>query len=169
MPHWKRPFKSDHLSSSDIVEKELVLTIEYVKQEMCKSQSGDELANVAYFTDKKWKPMRLNVTNSTIVRRFSGNNSDTDNWKNIPIAIYVNPNVRLGKDTVEGLRIRAVQPKLTPKGEVKKQEITPKSPNWDAIVQWCKDGNHPDQVWSKYDISEENKVIFMAKIKEAKK
>jgi hypothetical protein len=160
MGHWKKPFKSDHLSSSDIGGAVLVLTIEYVKQEICKSQSGDELANVAYFTDKKFKPMRLNVGNSANVKKFSGNKADTDDWKMIPVSIYVDPKVRFGRDTVEGLRIKPIQPRV---GPVKKTPLTPTSPNWAQIVGWVKEGSDEDAIAkkiisasAKYDINEEN-------------
>jgi len=153
MGHWKKPFKSDHLASSDIGGGTLVLTIECVKQEICKSQSGDELANVAYFTDKKFKAMRLNVGNSALVKKFSGNKPDTDDWKMIPVEIYVKPNVRFGRDTVEGLRIKPIQPKI---GPTKKTALAPESPNWAQIVKWIKDGGAIKSVSDKYDISEEN-------------
>lgn len=168
MGHWKKVFKSDHLASCDIEGKELVLVIEYVKQEICKSQAGDEEANVAYFTDKKYKPMRLNVGNSKLVKRFSGNKPDTDDWKMIPVAIYVNPNVKLGGETVEGLRIRPVQPKITAQGAVAKTALTPESPNWGAIVKWVQDGNPIASVWAKYEVSEENKAKFKEAIEEVK-
>lgn len=160
MGHWKKPFKSDHLSSSDIEGKDLVLTIECVKQEICKSQAGDELANVAYFTDKKYKPMRLNVGNSTLVKKFSGYKQDTDDWKMIPVTVYVNPNVRFGRETVEGLRIRPVQPKITPTGEVKKTPLTPKSSNWNDIVGWVKSGGALESVTKKYSMTKEDLETF---------
>jgi len=168
MGHWKRVFKSDHLSSGDIEEKDLVLVIKEVKQEMCKLTSGEQLCNVAHFTDTKWKPMILNVGNSKIVKRFAGNNPDTDTWKNIPVSIYVNPNVRLGNDTVEGLRIRTVQPKFDKKGQVKKQELTPESKNWGAIIKWVQDGNDIQKVWEKYEVSEEHKAKFLQEVEEVK-
>jgi uncharacterized protein (DUF433 family) len=153
MGHWKKPFKSDHLASSDIGDKSLVLTIEYVKQEICKSQSGDELANVAYFTDKKFKPMRLNVGNSSIVKKFAGNKIDTDDWKMILVEIYVDPKVRFGRETVEGLRIKPFQPKTA---ATPKPTLAPDSPNWAQIVGWVADGNEIGKVTAKYSITSEN-------------
>ncbi len=66
--------------------------------------------------------MILNVTNSKVVMGFSGGGRDTDTWKNIPVAIYADPKVRFGKDTVEGLRIRPVQPRTT---ETPKPKLSP--------------------------------------------
>jgi hypothetical protein len=168
MGHWKRPFKSNFLASSDIDDKDLVLVIKEVKQEMCTLSTGKELCNVAHFTDTSFKPMILNVGNSKIVKRFAGQSTDTDTWKNIPVTIYVNPSVRLGSETVEGLRIRPVQPKLDKKGQVKKQELTPESANWGAIVKWIQDGNPIEKVWEKYDVSGENKTKLTEAIEEVK-
>jgi len=153
MGYWKKPFKSNHLSSSDVFGKTLVLTIELVKQEMCKSQSGDELANVAYFTDKKFKPMRLNVGNSAIVKKFSGQRQDTEDWKMITVEMYVDPKVRFGRETVDGLRIKSVQPRV---GTPAKIELSPESANWAQIVGWVKNGNATKGVSDKYDITDEN-------------
>ncbi len=168
MGYWKKVFKSEHLSSSDVEGKDLVLVIEYVKQEMCNTQNGKEEANIAYFTDKSVKPMRLNVGNSKLVKKFSGNKLDTDDWKMIPVSIYVDPKVRWGSDTVEGLRIRQVQPKIDSKGAVKKAVLTPESGNWDAIVKWIQDGNAAEKVWEKYDVSEIDKAKLMQAIEEVK-
>lgn len=168
MGYWKKVFKSEHLSSSDVEGKDLVLVIEYVKQEMCNTQNGKEEANIAYFTDKSVKPMRLNVGNSKLVKKFSGNKLDTDDWKMIPVSIYVDPKVRWGSDTVEGLRIRPVQPKITQRGEVIKPALTPESPNWNDIVKWIQSGNKIEAVWAKYEVSEENKVKFKEAIEEVK-
>lgn len=164
MGHWKKPFKSDHLSAADLEGRELVLVIEYVKQEMCKSQSGEELGNVAYFTDKKWKPMRLNVGNSKIVKKFSGHKENTDDWKMIPVSIYVDPRVKFGRDIVEGLRIKDIQPRINTQGAsvVTKPKLDPTSPNWQMIVKWVKDGNAIEKVLEKYEVSEQDKITLNA-------
>jgi len=109
--HWKKAFKSDYLSSSDIDEKDLNLTIDYVKLQECLTQTGKKLCNVAHFTDKEIKPMILNVGNSKIVKKFANNKTHLEDWLNIKVTIYVNPNVKFGSDTVEGLRIRTTAPK----------------------------------------------------------
>lgn len=122
LTHWKKAFKSDYLSSSDIDDKDLSLTIARVEYKECVTQSGKKFCNVAYFTDTKLdqkgkcisgtKPMILNVTNSKLVKKFSGNKTHLQHWQNITVQIYVDPSVKFGSDTVEGLRIRQTQPKL---------------------------------------------------------
>lgn len=158
MGHWKKPFKSDHLASCDIEGKDLILTIREVKQEMCKLATGDALCNVAYFKESGRKPMILNVTNSKMVMGFSGGGRDTDTWRNIPVAIYADPKVRFGKDTVEGLRIRPVQPKTA---DMPKTKLTPTSDNWNAVVVWAQTpGNPIESVWKKYDVTLEDQIKF---------
>jgi len=110
--HWKKAFKSDYLSSSDIDERDLTLTIKHVKYQECLTQSGKKFCNVAYFTEPDIKPMILNVGNSKIVKGFAGNKTHLEDWNNIKVQIYVDPKIRFGNDIVEGLRIRSTQPKL---------------------------------------------------------
>lgn len=119
--HWKKAFKSDYLSSSDIDGKDLIVTIKRVAYQECMTLSGKKFCNVAHFTeppvfDKSGvqksgvKPMILNVGNSKIIKKFSGNKTHLEDWYNIKITIYVDTKVKFGSDTVEGLRIRNVQP-----------------------------------------------------------
>lgn len=165
MGHWKKPFKSDHLASCDIEGRDLILTIREVKQEICKLSTGDALCNVAYFKESGYKPMILNVGNSKIIKGFAGNNPDTDVWKNIAVSIYVDPKVRFGKETVEGLRIRQVQPRTS---ETPKPKLDPSCGNWTSIIKWVKDGGDIESVWKKYDVSEEDKVKFKEELEEKK-
>jgi len=123
--HWKKAFKSDYLSSSDIDGKDLVLTIKNVRLDECMTQSGKKFCNVAHFVEPDIKPMILNVGNSKIVKKFANNKTHLEDWNNIKVQIYVDTKVRFGSDTVEGLRIRPTQTvkpkKLTPLTEDKIQ------------------------------------------------
>jgi hypothetical protein len=108
--HWKKAFKSDYLSSSDIDDKDLVLTIEKVLYKECITASGKKFCNVAIFKESNIKPMILNVGNSKIIKKFSGGKVHLEEWVNIKIRIYVDSKVKFAGDTVEGLRIRELQP-----------------------------------------------------------
>jgi hypothetical protein len=166
MGHWKKPFKSNQLSSSDIEGKELVLVISHVTQEMVKTQGGDELANLAHFTQKGYKPMRLNVGNSDIVRGFAGGSSNTDDWNNIPVTIYVDPRVRFGSNTVEGLRIRKTQPRITPTGQASKPKLLPNTQAWTSAVEYIQAGNPIANIEKKYEISPENMILLNQALEE---
>lgn len=138
--HWKKAFKSDYLSSSDIDDKDLILTIARVAYQECLTQSGKKFCNVAHFKEAGVKPMILNVGNSKIVKGFSGNKTHLEDWANIPIQVYVDAKVRFGNDTVEGLRLRQQKPKA--KSQLPKIEES----NFANAVQYLKDGKTIDDL-----------------------
>ena len=59
-----------------------------------------------------------------------------DDWNDIKVSIYVDPNVRFGRDTVEGLRINPESPREKP-------ELTPDNIQaWTRAIEACRrDGN----------------------------
>lgn len=108
--HWRKAFNSDYLASSDVIDKDLILTIKHVRLQDVKSQQGTSKCNVAHFVED-FKPMILNVTNSKVVKKFAKSNFIND-WNNIKIQVFVQDNVRIGKEITEGLRIRDFKPKI---------------------------------------------------------
>lgn len=160
--HYRKAFNSPYLSSADIAEP-TKLTIKYVKLELDKSKKTKESFNTAYFVEKEirkgeeLKPMILNAGNSSIIKNFV-RSPFLEEWKDIPITIYVDPNVRFGRETVEGLRISSEQP------EIKKKELQTGTHAWEnAIIAYKRDGNF-DAIEKRLFISEENKAKI---IKEA--
>ena len=139
--HYRKAFNSPYLSSADIVEP-TVLTIEYVVLEKDHSKKSQDFFNTAYFTDaelrpgERLKPMILNAHNSKIMRTLGGSHF-IDDWKNVPVTVYVDPNVRFGRDTVEGLRISPEPPRVQKPafdaGNEKQMER--------AVAAYMRDGN----------------------------
>lgn len=156
--HWKKAFKSDYLSSSDIDDRDLVLTIKHVKYQECITQSGKKFCNVAHFVEQDIKPMILNVGNSKVVKKFAGNKTHLEDWNNIKVQIYVDTKVRFGNDTVEGLRIRDSQPK----SQTELPKITDK--NFPDAVKFLKAGKSIDELkkYRSFDKSTEEKLIMEA-------
>lgn len=150
--HWKKAFKSDYLSSSDIEEKDLVLTIEKVVYKECVTASGKKFCNVAYFKEQGIKPMILNVGNSKIVKKFSGNKVHLEEWINIKIRVYVDSKVKFGSDTVEGLRIRETQPQNTKPTLTKENTIV-----YTNAVNYYKENKHFASIEERYELSEQIK------------
>lgn len=113
--HYRKAFDSPYLSSADIVEP-TILTISHVKLESDKTKKSKDLFNTAYFVEKELrpgealKPMILNAGNSRTMKQLTGSPFIED-WVNQTITIYVDNNVRFGKDTVEGLRISTERPR----------------------------------------------------------
>ena len=114
--HYRNVYKSDHLGSADLEDfieqkKPLIFTIKEVKQERGVSVAGKKMdANIAYFNEPI-KPLVLNATNAKIVRTFASSGFVED-WKNIVVELYIDENVKMKGETVSGVRIKTVQPKL---------------------------------------------------------
>lgn len=109
--HWKKVFNSDFLGACDLEDgRDVIATIKDVLIKKVKNTDGKEHErNVAYFDDTKIKPMILNATNCKIIKKFANSNYIND-WKNIPIQIYVKDDIRAFGEVTEGLRIRETQP-----------------------------------------------------------
>jgi len=160
--HYRKAFNSPYLSSADIVEP-TVLTISHTKLEADKTRKTKDSFNTAYFKEKELrpgeplKPMVLNAVNSRTMKNLTGS-AFIDDWCDVPITIYVDTNVRFGRDTVEGLRIATERPKMV------KPDLLPETEAWTrALDAYKRDGNL-DAVERHMNISEENKAKL---IKEA--
>ena len=151
--HYRKAFDSPYLSSADIVEP-TALTISKVTLELDHTKKTKDLFNTAYFVEKeirpgeKLKPMILNAGNSKTLRQYT-NSPFIDDWLNLPVTVFVDANVRFGRETVEGLRI------MPRKNE--KKIIGPENEQaWaNAKSAFTRDGNL-DKVLSRVSISDEN-------------
>ena len=158
--HYRKAFDSPYLSSADIVEP-TVLTVSYVRLELDKTKKTKDAFNTAFFTEKEirkgepLKPMILNAQNSKTLKGIT-NSAFIDDWNNIRITIYVDHNVRFGKETVEGLRISPYAP------EQGKKVLTPEwTKGWvNAIEAYKRDGNLKS-VLERVDISDENQLLII--------
>lgn len=153
--HYRKAFDSPYLSSADIVEP-TVLTVHHVALEKDQTKKTGDLFNTAHFVEKeirpgeKLKPMILNASNSKTLRGLTGS-AFLEDWQNVRITVYVDSNVRFGKETVEGLRISPHAP------AEKKAVLTPANAKmWEnAKNAYRRDGNL-DSVLERVDISEEH-------------
>jgi hypothetical protein len=158
--HYRKAFNSPYLSSADIVEP-TVLTVSNVKLVIDQSKKTKDLFNTAYFAEKEirqgepLKPMILNSTNSRTMANLAGSKF-IDDWVNIPVTIYVDSNVRFGRDTVEGLRISTERPRVT------KPTLTPENTRaWaNAKKAFHRDGNLK-AVKEKMIISKEHELLLV--------
>lgn len=159
--HYRKAFNSPYLSSADIVEP-TVLTISSVRLESDKTKKTKDVFNTAYFAEKEirpgepLKPMILNATNSKTMKNLTGS-AFLEDWSNIPVTIYVDPNVRFGKETMEGLRISPRVPE--------KKFIDPSHTKaWaNAKAAYMRDGNL-DAVLSRVGISAEHQALLIQEI-----
>lgn len=128
--HYRKAFHSPYLSAADITEP-TILTIQRVTLEADKTKKTKDLFNTAYFSEKeirkgeKLKPMILNSTNSKTLKQLTGS-AFIEDWAGQAISVYVDNNVRFGKETVEGLRISPFAPenrKAPPKAEITDERL----------------------------------------------
>lgn len=158
--HYRKAFNSPYLSSADIVEP-TILVISNVRLEPDRTKKTKDLFNTAYFSEKEirpgepLKPMILNAGNSKTMKNLTGS-AFIDDWNDVAVTVYVDSNVRFGRDTVEGLRIstekpRAVKPELSP-------EDTDK---WRRAVASYKQYGNLDIVKKHVRISAENETLII--------
>lgn len=115
--HYRKVYKSDHLGIADLEDfiedkKSLIFTIKEVKQELGVSVAGKKGDfNIAYFVEPI-KPLVLNATNASVIKSFANNSSFIEDWKNIPVELYIDPNVKMKGAIVGGVRIKLQKPVL---------------------------------------------------------
>lgn len=107
--HYRKVFKSDHLSVADLEDfleagSNLNFTITQVKQEMGIKVAGRTgNFNIAYFKENI-KPLVLNATNSKVLKTLT-QSSFVEDWKNLYINLYIDPNAAIKGEVVGGVRI----------------------------------------------------------------
>lgn len=162
--HYRKAFDSPYLSSADIVGP-TVLTIKHVMLEVDRTKKTKDKFNTAHFVERelrpgeKLKPMILNATNSKTLAGLTGSRF-IDDWNNVTVTVYVDQNVKFGKDNVEGLRIH-------PKAPGRKRLTPEQATAWDnAKAAYRRDGKL-DAVLSRVDISPEHQKQLIAECQEA--
>lgn len=99
-------YASKFLTSEDVKDGEVEVTIREVKAEAFPGQGGKtEIKLVAYFHDSL-KPMIINKTNSKIIESVLGD--ETDNWKDGRLTLMVLPVVVQGV-VKNSINVRMVQ------------------------------------------------------------
>lgn len=151
--HFKKAFNSPYLSSADIVGH-MTFTVSNVKLEQDKTKKTKDLFNTAYFVEReirpgeKLKPMILNVTNSKTMKALT-NSPFIEDWQGIKITVYVDSNVKFGREVMEGLRISPKAPTVA--------WLTPEvvRPWANAKAAYKRDGNL-EAVLARYSMTDEH-------------
>ncbi len=161
--HYRKAFDSPYLSSADIVEP-TVLTVKYVRLEPDRTKKTKDNFNTAHFAEKELrpgealKPMILNASNSKTMKGLASS-PFIDDWKDIRITVYVDHNVRFGKETVEGLRISPYAPE--------KRVLTPANAKaWEAAKTAYKRDGNLQSVLSRVDMSQDDQMLLMGECRE---
>jgi hypothetical protein len=157
--HYRKVFKSDHLGVADLedfieAKSNLVFTIKHVRQEIGVQVAGRKInANIAYFNESI-KPLVLNATNSKAVKVLCGGSPFVEDWVNLPVQLYIDPNAKLKGEIVGGVRVHPDAPKV-------KQVLTPQSANWQSAVDAYKRDGSLENVLRRATISREHQQIIM--------
>lgn len=158
--HYRKVFKSDHLGQADLedfIEERisLVFQIAYVKQETGVAVAGRKgNYNIAYFKEKI-KPLVLNATNSKVVKKLSGGSPFVEDWLDIPVQLYIDPNVKMKGETVGGVRISPNPPKQG------KPELAPGDNQWQSAIDAYKRDGNLNKVLSRRTITKANQQKIM--------
>lgn len=164
--HYRKAFDSPYLSSADIVEP-TVLTVSHVTFEPDRTKKTKDSFNTAHFVEKqirqgeKLKPMILNASNSKTMKALTGS-PFLEDWTGQRITVYVDHNVRFGKETVEGLRISPHSP------EARRKAITPEDKKlWESAKAAFKRDGNLNVVLERVDISDEHQAKLKAECEAA--
>ena len=161
--HYRKAFDSPYLSSADIVEP-VVLTISHVTLEADRTKKTKDVFNTAHFVEKeirhgeKLKPMILNAGNSKTMKGLTGS-AFIDDWQNVQVTVYVDGNVRFGRETVEGLRISPHKPEA--------KMLTPANTKlWEGAKTAYKRDKSLDAVLARISISDEYQSLLIEQCKQ---
>lgn len=159
--HYRKVFKSDHLGVADLEDlleagKSLVFTIKEVKQEMGVMVAGRKgNHNIAYFKEGI-KPLVLNATNSKIVKGFCNGSPFVEDWKDVVIGLYIDPNVKMKGEVVGGVRINPNQPQ-------QKTELLPAdTKRWESAKAAYKRDKNLDKVLARATLTPENQARLIS-------
>lgn len=115
--HYRAIAKSDHLGVADLEDfieekKSMVFTITHVKQEINVTVAGKKgNFNIAYFAEGI-KPLVLNNTNAKVIKIFAGGSPFVEDWKNIPVELFIDDTIKLKGELTGGVRIKNIKPTL---------------------------------------------------------
>jgi hypothetical protein len=162
--HYRKAFNSPYLSSGDIVGP-TILTVAKCELSLDKTKRTRDSFNTITFKEKEirqgelLKPMILNATNSRTMKDLTGS-AFIDDWAGVPITVYVDDNVRMMGETVEGLRISKEKPRI------EKAELLPNTPNWKNAIVACKRDGNLDAVKKVLTVSAENENALIKEVED---
>jgi len=159
--HYRKVFKSDHLGVADLEDyseagSNLVFTISTVRQEYGTRVAGKKIdANIAYFHEDI-KPLVVNATNSKTLKNLCGGSPFVEDWRDVKVQLYIDPNAKLKGEVVGGVRISKLSPK-TQKVELTAENVK----QWQSAIEAVKRDGNLDKVLARVTVSTENQKLIM--------
>ena len=161
--HYRKVFKSDHLGQADLEDfqeagSNLIFTISQVRQEIGARVAGKKIdANIAYFKEKI-KPMVLNATNSGVIKKLTGS-SFVEDWQNLTVQLYIDPNVKYKGDVVGGVKISPMKPKVA-----RPQVTKDNAQMWNRAKESYKSNGNFNAVLKRADITPEDQKLIISEL-----
>ena len=97
--------QSNYLQKKDVEPATLVTIKEIGQENISKEGAEPNLKWILYFHEVD-KGLVLNSTNGQIIAKIAGSD-ESDDWENVQIVLYHDPNVSFGGKLVGGIRVRA--------------------------------------------------------------
>ena len=108
--HWKKLHNPNYFGCYCFKgDEDIILTVKNVEKELVKDDKGrDSECMIIHFTEDV-KPFICNKTNAKMIEKLY-KTPYVEEWGGHKLQFYADRNVRFGRDTVEGVRIRPFKP-----------------------------------------------------------
>lgn len=105
--HWKKAYNPNYFGAWCFEPgNDMVLTVASVGQELVRDETGrEEQCMVVRWQEPAAKPLICNKTNAKAIEKLVGSPYIED-WAGHRLQLYVDHNVRFGRERVDGVRIR---------------------------------------------------------------
>ena len=101
------PTQSNYMKKEDVGEDGVILTIRGFKEEILKSDNGDEKKVIMYFMEDGYKPMVLNTTNAATLGKIL-NVATAGEARGKQVVVYDDLTVGFGGKITGGLRLKKI-------------------------------------------------------------
>ena len=105
---WKTQVDFIRITSTSLLGKEQIYTIKKIQKEEIVADGGKTAKVALCYFEEDEKPMVLNKTNMKTLERLFGTEYIED-WYEKKITVFVKEGIKFGKESVNGLRIKAAE------------------------------------------------------------
>jgi hypothetical protein len=154
MTHWKKVIDHNFINEGDLDAGNIIATIKDIKLEEITSAGGKkDQKHVLHFVEPNVKPLILSAKeNFKNIEKVAGT-PHIESWAGVKIEIWYNPNVKFGRETVGGVRIKPTAPKI-------QKPILPDAKFEAAKISLSKGETTIENICKYYDLTDEqNKIL----------
>lgn len=153
--HWKKLVNNDYINEGDLDNGNIVATIKSIGLKKVTNPAGkSEDMNVIEFAGDV-KPMILSAKQNFKNLALALKSNYIEDWVGKQIEIYYDPSIKFGRDTVGGVRIKPIAPKVT------KPILDQNNPKWLVAISQLKKGETSiDVIQKHYGLSSSDLLIL---------